>query len=73
MTAAVQPGYATRHARAAHRHGHLHIPKAGLAFFGDLLLEAERLLGEEETERARADGSAMNLDQILELVATHGA
>ena len=51
----------------------LHIPKVGLAFFGDLLLEAQVVLGEQETERARAEGFAMNLDQILELVASHGA
>ncbi|HVF06984.1 MAG TPA: hypothetical protein VNC60_00240, partial [Actinomycetota bacterium] len=50
----------------------LHIPKAGLAFFGDLLLEPREVIGEEETERARAEGNALNLDQILELVSPHG-
>ncbi len=50
----------------------LHIPETGLAYYGDLLQEARATLGEQETERAYAEGFAMNLDQMLELVVADG-
>ena len=46
-----------------------HIPEAGVTFFGDPLQAAEEALGEEETERARAEGLAMDKEQIMALVA----
>ncbi len=46
-----------------------HIPEPGVALFGDPLVAAEGILGKEETERARAEGHAMNLPQITALVA----
>ena len=46
-----------------------HIPEAGVTLFGDPLQAAEEVLGEEETERARAEGLAMDIEQIMALVA----
>ena len=44
------------------------IPEVGLAFFGDPIEAAKQAIGEEATDRARAEGFAMNLDEIQDLL-----
>ena len=46
-----------------------HIPQVALIASGDPLLEARAVLGMDDAERARAEGNAMSLHQILELIS----
>jgi predicted ATPase/class 3 adenylate cyclase len=46
----------------------VHFPEIGRAFFGDPAEEARAALGDNEFERAQAEGAAMHLDAIVALV-----
>ena len=50
-----------------------HIPEVGATFFGDPVQTAEKVLGTEATERAHAEGLAMDLEAIMALVAANVA
>ena len=45
-----------------------HVPEVGLQFFGDPLAAAKQVLGEEAAERVRAEGFAMDLNEIRGLL-----
>ena len=46
----------------------VHFPEIGLNHYGDPAVEARAALGDEAFERDRAEGFAMSVDQIVELV-----
>jgi hypothetical protein len=46
----------------------MHFPEVGLAFFGDPADQARVALGDEAFEVGRAEGAAMTLAQMIELL-----
>ena len=55
------------------REHEIHFPEVGLLFFGDPALDARAALGDEEYDLAFAEGEAMTIDEMADLVSRRGA